>query len=66
MLGLKCPSCGKFTEVVPEILGVAVGEVLPPDACNLLELAVVYIDVAGVDEACKGGFYRFAPVLGNL
>jgi hypothetical protein len=37
VLGLKRPSCGKFTEVVPEIFGVAVGEVLPPDALDVLK-----------------------------
>ena len=66
MLGLKRPSSGKFTEVVPEILGVAVGEVSPPDALDVLERAVVYINVAGVDKACEERFFRFAPVLGNL
>jgi hypothetical protein len=38
-------------EVVPEILGVAMGEVFPPDALHVLEQAVEDIYFAGFDEA---------------
>ena len=41
----------KFTEVVPEILGVAMGEVIPLNALDILERAVEDIDFTGFDEA---------------